>query len=109
MSRSFTQKQIGDYLKANSLNVPVHVGDLDNMNGKDYIFLDYLSEVLIPSDNAGCYKTTIQVSIYVKEFAKRRTLVNYVKGLTQFSIAYQGSDDGNYFVAILQSEVFING
>ena len=109
MSRTFTQKEIGDFLKANPYNVPVHVGDLENMNGNSYIFLDYLYENLIASDNGGCYKTTIQISIYTKEFELRKKITDYVRGLTQFSIVYQGSDEGNYFVAILQSEVFING
>lgn len=108
MNRSMSQKEIGDYLSANPFNAPVHVGDLQNMNGDDYIFVDYLNETIIPSDNRGCYKTSIQISIYTKEFSKRKTLVNYVKGLSQFSIVYQGSSEGNYFVAILQTEMFLN-
>lgn len=109
MSKVFSQREIVDYLSDNPLNIPVHVGDLDNMNGENYIFLDYLGEQLIPFDNGGCYKTNIQISIYTKRFKNRKTLTDYVKGLTQFSIVYQGSDEGNYFVAIMQSEVFING
>lgn len=108
MSRVLTQKQIGDYLVANQYNVKVAFGDLENMNGDDYIFVDYLNEELIPADNKGCYKTNVQISIYTKDFAKRKSLVEYVKGLSQFRITYQGSDEGNYFVAILQTELFLN-
>ena len=107
MSRVFTQKQISDYLALNPYNIPIHVGDLDNMNGRDYIFLDYLNDIMVASDNSGCYKTSIQVSVYTKEFAKRKTLVDYIKGLTQFEISFQGSDEGNYFVAILRTEIFL--
>lgn len=109
MNRTFSQKEIGDFLKANPLNVKFHIGDLENMNGGDYIFLDYLSDGLIAYDDEGCYKTTIQISIYTQDFHNRFILTNYVKKLTQFNIVYQGSQDGNYFVAVLQSEIFING
>lgn len=109
MSRTFTQKEIVEFLKDNPVNATVHVGDLPNMNGDNYIFLDYLSENLISYDNEGCYKTSVQISIYTKEFSNRKIITDYVKELCQFNITYQGSDEGNYFVAILTSEVFING
>ena len=107
MNRTYTQKQLGDYLADNPLRVPFHVGDLENMNGKDYIFLDYLSEENIPYDNEGCYITNVQVSIYCKNFVNRKVLVDYVKGLSQFDILYQGSQEGNYFVAIMTTQLFI--
>lgn len=109
MNRVFTQRELGQYLKDNPYGLEFNVGDKELMNGKDYIFLDYTGETLIPSDNKGCYKTNVQISIYCKEFAKRKKVVDYVRDIIQCSIQYQGSDEGNYFVAILTSELFING
>lgn len=109
MNKTFSQKEICDYLKENPLHCPVHVGDLDNMNGDDYIFLDYLSERHIGFNNKGTYATNIQIAIYTKDFINRKLLMNYVKKFTQFSIEYMGSEDGNYLVAILTAEVFIRG
>ena len=107
MSRTYTQKELFDYLKNNSYGIKVHIGDLDNMNGEDYIFLNYLSETNIPFDDDGCYKTTIQIDIYVKDFVKRKPLVDYVKGLSQFDIDYSSSNEGNYFVANMTTDIFI--
>lgn len=108
MSRTYTQKDIYDYLKANPFNTEVWIGDLYNMNGKDYIFLNYISERNIPSDNAGCYITSIQIDVYTKDLVKRKRLVDYIKGLSQFSVSYMPSNEGNYFVAQMSTELFIN-
>lgn len=109
MNKSFTQKQLGDYLSSNPYGIELYVGDKELKNGIDYIFLDYMNENIIPSDNKGCYTTTIQISIYCKDFAKRKKVVDYVKKLVQCSIEYEGSDEGNYYIAILRSEIFLNG
>lgn len=45
MKRSYTQKEIYTYLKNNPLHVPVHIGDLEDMEGQDYIFLDVLNDI----------------------------------------------------------------
>ena len=108
MSRNYTQKELYDYLSENPFNAEVWVGDLDNMNGDDYIFLNYINEINIPSDNAGCYKTSIQIDIYTKDFVKRKKIVDYVKKLSQFSITYAPSSEGNYFTAQMETELFIN-
>ena len=107
MNRVFTQKELGNYLADNPLNVAVHVGDLDNMNGNDYIFLDYLYDRLIPFDDNGCYKTSIQISVYVKDFISRKILVDYIKQLSPFSINYSSSNEGNYFVANMTTDIFL--
>ena len=57
----YTQKEIYDYLLANPLEVDVSVGDVEDLNGKDYIFLDYTSDNLISSDNRGVYQTYLQI------------------------------------------------
>ena len=107
MNRTYSQKQLGDFLAANPLGVAVHVGDLDNMNGRDYIFLDYLNEQIIPFDNSGCYKAELQISVYTKSFINRKILVDYIKGLSQFDIQFEGSEEGNYFVANMITQLFI--
>lgn len=107
MNRVISQKELGNYLANNPLHVAVHVGDLDNMNGKDYIFLDYLYDRLIPFDDNGCYKTSIQISVYVKDFASRKVLVDYIKQLSPFNIDYDSSNEGNYFIANMTAEFFL--
>lgn len=107
MSRTYTQKELFDYCKANPLQAKVHVGDLPNMNGDDYIFIDYIDERLISHDNEGIYKTTVQFSVYVKNFVNRKILVDYIKPLSQFSILFESSNEGNYFVAQMTTELFI--
>lgn len=108
MNRTYTQEEIYNYLMANTLGVDVWVGDLYNMNGKDYIFLNYINERNIAYDNAGCYVTSIQIDVYTKNLVNRKILVDYIKGLSQFSITYALSNEGNYFVANMTTEVFIN-
>lgn len=107
MNRAYSQKELFDYLKANPLNAKVHVGDIENMNGNDYIFLDYLSESVDGYDNNGCYLTSIQISVYVKDFVKRKTLVEYIKHLSVFDVQYESSNEGNYFVANMFTEIFL--
>lgn len=109
MNRAYTQKEIFDYLKANPLSAKVWIGDLDNMNGDNYIFVDYLNERQIASDNDGCYATRLQISVYVRDFINRKTLVDYVKKLSQFDIQFEMSNEGNYHCAIMTTTVFING
>lgn len=107
MYRVYSQKEIFDYLKANPLNAKVHVGDIDNMNGKDYIFLDYINERPVGFDNSGVYKTSVQISVYVKDFINRKALVDYIKKLSIFDVNFDDSAEGNYFVADMVTDLFI--
>lgn len=104
-----TQKDIFDLLKDNPLAVDVHVGDLEDLNGKDYIFLDFLNEELIGSDNLGCYQTFIQITICTKEWLDRKTLANYVKKLFGVSITYENSQTFQYYVAKCEFGTILNG
>lgn len=104
-----TQKEIFDYLKANPLNVAVHVGDLEDLNGRDYIFLDFLYDELIGFDNKGIYKTEIQITIVTKDYEDRRALVNYVKEGFNVSVSYETSDEFLYYLARCRTEVIIHG
>ena len=78
MKRNFTQKELYELLCTNPLNVDVHIGDLDDMQGKDYIFLDFINDVAIGYDDNGDYQTIIQISVATKDFEKR------IKNLTFF-------------------------
>lgn len=107
MKRNFTQKEIYEYLKANPLNVDVHIGDLEDMNGKDYIFLDYLNDINILRDDDAYYQTLIQIQIYTRDFEDRKTLVNYIKQKFLSAPTYSKSDEFEYFVATFTTGLFI--
>lgn len=107
MKRLYSQKEIYDLLCANPLKIDVHVGDLEDMQGKDYIFLDYFSENSIGSDNGGIYQTIFQISIATKDFEKRKQLVKYVKQFFFASPTYTKSDDSEYYIAQFTIGVFL--
>lgn len=108
MKRSYTQKEIYDYLKANPLNVAVHVGDLEEMNGNDYIFLDYLNDVAMLRDNDADYQTIIQISVLTRDYEDRKTLVKYIKDEFLSPPTYQKSDESEYYEAQFTTGVFLN-
>lgn len=108
MKRTYTQKEIYDYLSANPLNVAVHVGDLEDMNGNDYIFLDYMNDVPTLRDNNADYQTIIQISVLTRDFENRKTLVNYIKSEFLSAPIYQKSDESEYYEAQFTTGVFVN-
>ena len=109
MRRSYTQKEIYDYLKANPLGTNVHIGDLEDMNGQDYIFLDYLNDVPMLRDNEADYQSIIQISVLTKDFEDRKTLVNYIKQKFLIAPQYSKSDEFEYYQAQFTTGVFISG
>lgn len=108
MRRSFTQKEIYDYLKANPLGTEVHVGDLEDMDGQDYIFLDYMNEEPMLRDNEADYQMIIQISVLTKDFEDRKTLVNYIKQKFLIAPEYSRSDESEYYQAQFTTGVFIH-
>ena len=104
-----TQKELFDYLKLNPLNVKVWVGDLDDLEGEDYIFVDLITDNLIASDDKGIYKSTIQITIATQSYDDRNTLTDYVKDYLNVSARYDRQDEYQYFLAILECEVIFNG
>ena len=109
MKRSYTQKEIYEYLVANPLNIDVHIGDLEDMNGKDYIFLDYMNDVAMLRDNNADYQTLIQISVLTKDFEDRKTLVNYIKEEFLSAPTYSKSDEFEYYQAQFTIGVIISG
>jgi len=95
----YTQSQIYDYLRANPLGVDVSVGDVKNLNGGDYIFLDYTNDELIGYDNEGTYQSYIQITTATRDFEDRKTLVKYIKDYLNVTVTYEKAIDFEYFVA----------
>lgn len=104
----YTQKQIYDYLSANPLGVDVSVGDVKNLNGGDYIFLDYTNDNLIGYDDKGTYQSYIQITTATRDFEDRKTLVKYIKNLLNVTVTYEKAMDFEYFVARCTCGVLIN-
>lgn len=95
----YTQKEIYDYMCANPLGIDVSVGDVKNLNGGDYIFLDYTNDELIGYDDRGTYQSYIQVTVATRDFEDRKTLVKYIKNYLNVSVMYEKAIDFEYFVA----------
>jgi hypothetical protein len=108
MKRSYTQKEIYDYLKANPLEVQVHVGDLEDMEGQDYIFLDYMNDISMLRDDTADYQTIIQISVLTKDYEDRKTLVKYIKNQFLSAPTYSRSVEAEYYQAQFTVGVFIN-
>lgn len=104
----YTQKQIYDYLRANPLGVEVSVGDVKNLNGGDYIFLDYTNDNLIGYDNRGTYQNYIQITTATRDFEDRKTLVKYIKQFLNVSVTYEKAIDFEYFVARCECGVLMH-
>ena len=103
----FTQKEIYDYLLANPLGVDVHIGDLEDLQGRDYIFFDYTSDQLIGSDDSGCYLSLVQFAVATKDFDSRRVLVRFIKDKFNVSVTYDRSDEFEYYVAYCTCGILI--
>lgn len=95
----YSQKGIFEYLKANPLGVPVHIGDLEDMNGNDYIFLDYLTDRIIGWDDRGAYKTELQITVATKDFDNRKILTDYVRKYINVSTMFDKSLEFEYYIS----------
>lgn len=94
-----SQKDIYEYLLANPLNVDVAVGNVEDLNGKDYIFLDFLNDELIGYDDKGAYQSFIQITVCTRDFDNRRILTEYVKDKFNVSVTYEKSLEFEYYLA----------
>lgn len=108
MQRSFSQKEIYEYLKANPLNTQVHIGDLEDMQGQDYIFLDYFEDVPMLRDDEADFQNIVQISVLTKDFENRKILVNYIKQKFLIAPEYSHSDEFEYYQAQFTTGLFIN-
>lgn len=107
MQRTYTQKEIYDFLKANPLETKVHIGDLEDMNGEDYIFMDVLNDIAILRDDSADYQTLIQISVLTRNYEDRKKLVKYIKSKFLSAPAYSKSDEFEYYQAQFTIGVFL--
>lgn len=103
----YTQKDIYDYLCGNPLQTPVFVGDADDMNGEDYIFLDYYNASPISSDDKGCYKTAIEIVVLTKDFDDRMTLTKYITDYLNCRVTFMKSDEFEYYMARCDTTILV--
>lgn len=103
----WTQTKIYEYLVNNPLKVDVHIGDLEDMNGKDYIFLDYLNDYLIGSDDKGCYKTSIQFTVATRDFDKRKILTKYIQDQFNVQTTYEKDMEFEYYLSRNTTELVL--
>lgn len=96
---AYTQKQIYDYFNANPTGAIVWFGDLEDLNGQDYIFIDYLYDNLIGYDDRGTYRTNIQITVATKQFETRKLLTEYVHDFMNVSTTYDTSTEFEYYVS----------
>ena len=95
----YSQKDIYDYLLGNPLHVDVSVGDVENLNGGDYIFLSFTNEDLISYDDRGTYQTYIQITVATRDYENRKTLVEYIKQYLNVLVTYEKAIDFEYWLA----------
>ena len=102
-----SQKQIYDYLCANPLGVNVNIGELEDLNGADYIFLDYEREELIGSDNKGVYKTYFEIVVACKNFDDCRALTRYVQDKFNVEVRYNQASDFEYYLSQMNGWILV--
>ena len=102
-----SQKEFKAYLDNNPLGTEVWIGDLEDLNGKDYIFLNYTDQELIGSDNKGVYQTHYEIVIATKDFDDRLTLTNYIQQFLNVSVDFSKSDEFEYYLATLEGGLFL--
>lgn len=105
--RSFTQKEIFDYLEDNPLGLEVRMGAIPDMEGKDYIVLDYLLDLPTLHDNTATYQKQMQITVLTKDYEKRKSLINYIQSKFLTSATYSMSSESDYYIAQFQIGVFI--
>lgn len=108
MKRNFTQKELYELLSSNPLNVDVHIGDLDDMQGRDYIFLDFVNDVAIGYDDNGDYQTIIQISVATKDFEKRIALTEFIQQNFFAPATYSKDSESEYYIAQFTFGVFMH-
>lgn len=110
MGRAFTQAEIYNYLCDNPYDINVHIGDLEDMQGNDYVFFDYLTENIIGADNKSvAYRVNVQFTIAVKDFTKIKPMVDYIKDMFVVTVNYEKSEEHEYYLARCETWVFIYG
>lgn len=110
MKKMFTQKEIWDFLNENPFSIQVHVGDLEDLNGQDYIFFDYLTDNPISADNEYSSEVNeVQFTVCVKDYQTRRNVVQYIKQMFQCTVSYEHAEEHEYYLARMRTGIIIVG
>lgn len=107
--RTYTQKEIYDYLSANPLGIEVRMGAVPDMEGNDYIILDYLNDISILHDNTACYQKLMQITCLTKDYEDRKSLITYIQNKFLTNATYTMSSQSDYYIAQFTIGVFIYG
>lgn len=107
IKKNYTQSELYNLLKNNPLGTAVHIGDLADLEGKDYLFFDQLNDNLIGSDNGGCYLNNVQFTVCCKSYDDRKTLVDFLKQYFSGTVTYEHSTRDDYYLARLKTGLFI--
>lgn len=105
----YSQEGIYHTLLANPLGFEVCIGDLEDMNGQDYIFFDMSSESLIKSDDRGTYRTFVQFTVAARDFDRMKITTNYIKSIYNVSVNYEKSSEFEYYLARCNCTLLIRG
>lgn len=105
--RTYTQKEIYEYLADNPLNIEVRMGAVEDMLGQDYIILEYLNDIPTLHDNTAIYQKQMQITCLTRDYEDRKTLINYVQAKFLTSANYTMSDQSDYYIAQFTIGVFI--
>lgn len=103
----YSQTEVFEFLKRNPYGTKVHVGDLEDMGNQDYIFLAYLYDNAIPSDNKAVYKSTINISVATKDLDRCRALVKYIRGEFISNVTYTHSEEHEYYLATMETVILL--
>lgn len=103
----YSQTEVFNFLKQNPYEVKVHVGDLEDMGNQDYIFLAYLYDNAIPSDNKAVYKSTINISVASKDLDMCRALVKYIRSEFVCAVTYSHSEEHEYYLATMETVILL--
>lgn len=105
--RLYTQKELFDYLSDNPLHIPVHMGAIEDMEGKDYIVLDYLNQIAMTRDNTADYQQVMQITCLTRSYEDRKTLVSYIQDQFLTTITFMLSAESDYYIAQCTIGVFV--
>lgn len=105
--RTYTQKEIYEILSDNPLGLEVKMGAVEDLEGQDYIILDYLNDLPVLHDDTACYQKQMQITTLTKDYEDRKTLIDYIQSNFLTPANYMMSDQSDYYIAQFTIGVFI--
>lgn len=105
--RMIKQQEMFELLQNNPLNIAVDIGDLEEMDGSDYICFDKLEDTYIGYDDTGIHQTTIRFTVRCKSYDDRDTTIDFLKENFKGDVSYEHDTEQEYFIGRLTTGVFI--